>query len=115
MVGCAKSRFLQLVKHTMLCPVFWGITNVMDLQFKLYMMLTVIYLSVYCPGGTGDSKAYFDTLLDDKVESLPDRFYVVTNNAYMLSAHALIPYSGKEKKDPDKDVFFYFVTAMNSN
>jgi hypothetical protein len=50
-------------------------------------------ISILCPGGTGDSKALFSSDVNDLVESLPNGFYVVADNAYTLSCKLLIPHS----------------------
>ncbi len=65
-----------------------------------------------CPGGTGDSKAFFSSAVYDLVEQLPDGFYVVADNAYTLSCKLLIPYSGKEKQSTSKDVFNFYLSQL---
>ena len=70
------------------------------------------YLSIHCPGGTGDSKAFFGCSLYDVVDSLPKGFYVVADNAYTLSDHVLIPYCGNDKKDPTKDSYNFFLSQL---
>ncbi len=69
-------------------------------------------ISILCPGGTGDSKAFFSSEVYDLVESLPDGFYVVADNAYTLSCNLLIPYSGKEKQSSAKDVFNFYLLQL---
>jgi hypothetical protein len=65
-----------------------------------------------CPGGTGDSKAFYSSDVYDLVESLPDGFYGVADNAYTLSCSLLIPYSGKEKQSSAKDVFNFYLSQL---
>ncbi len=52
------------------------------------------YVCVLCPSGTGDSRAYQASELRFCVDTLPPGFYAVTGNAYTLSEHLLISYSG---------------------
>ena len=66
-----------------------------------------------CPRGTGDSKAFFSSEVYDLVDTLPDGFYVVADNAYTLSCHLLIPYSGKEKESSAKDVFNFYLSQLH--
>jgi hypothetical protein len=47
-------------------------------------------ISVLCPGGTGDSKAYAASYLHSYVSNLPSGFYLVADNAYTLSDTLLI-------------------------
>jgi len=69
-------------------------------------------LSVLCPGGTSDSKAFYASNTYDLVQHLPDGFYVVADNAYCLSSSLLIPYSGKDKGDKNKDAFNFFLSQL---
>ena len=62
-----------------------------------------IFLSIRCPGGTGDSRAFYGTKMDEFLKALPQGFYAVADNAYTLSATLLIPYSGSDKRYPEKD------------
>jgi hypothetical protein len=45
-----------------------------------------------------DSKAFYASQTYNAVQDLPDGFFVVGDNAYVLSPTLLIPYSGNEKK-----------------
>ncbi len=64
-----------------------------------------IFLSTRCPGGAGDSKVFYGTLLDTFLKSIQPGCYVVADNAYTLSATLLIPYSGSDKRYPQQDIF----------
>jgi len=70
------------------------------------------YLSVQCPRSTGDSKAFFGSSLHNFIGSLPTGFFIVADNAYMLSDHLLIPYSGQDKRDTQKDVYNFFLSQL---
>jgi hypothetical protein len=54
-----------------------------------------IFLSIRCPGGTGDSKAFYGTRLDT-----------------CLKSTLLIPYSGSDMRYPHKDVFNFYLTQL---
>ena len=69
-------------------------------------------LSVLCPGGTSDSKAFYASHTYDSVQDLPDGFFVVGDNAYVLSPTLLIPYSGNDKKNSTKDAFNFFLSQL---
>ena len=56
-----------------------------------------IFVSIRCPGGTGDSKAFYGTRLATFLQELPAGYYIVADNACTLSATILIPYSGNVK------------------
>ena len=71
-----------------------------------------IFLSIRCPGGTGDSRAFYGTKLDTFLKGIPDGFYAVADNAYTLSATLIIPYSGSDKRYPEKDVFNFYVSQL---
>jgi len=71
-----------------------------------------IYLSIHCPGGTGDSNAFFSSSLYDIVNTLPPGLYLIADNAYTLSGHLLIPYSGINKKEPTKDTYNFFLSQL---
>jgi hypothetical protein len=69
-----------------------------------------IFLSIQCPGGTDDSRAFYGTKLDDFWKKIPDGFSAVADNAYTLSATLIIPYSGSDKRYPEKDVFNFYLS-----
>jgi hypothetical protein len=71
-----------------------------------------IHISILCPGGTGDSKAFGACYLHQYVSSLPQGFYMLADNAYTLSDTLLIPYSGVDKQDPSKDVFNFYLSQL---
>lgn len=71
-----------------------------------------IFLSIRCPGGTGDSKAFYGTRLATFLAEISPGYYVVADNAYTLSATLLIPYSGNDKRYPAKDVFNFYLSQL---
>jgi hypothetical protein len=71
-----------------------------------------IFVSIRCPGGTGDSKAFYGTRLATFLQEIPAGYYIVADNAYTLSATLLIPYSGNDKTYPAKDVFNFYLSQL---
>ena len=69
-------------------------------------------ISILCPGGTGDSKAFAASCLHQYVSSLPRGFYLVGDNAYSLLDTLLVPYSGVDKLDPSKDAFNFYLSQL---
>ena len=67
---------------------------------------------VAMPGSQPDCSAYAVTSLKKKVESLPPGFHLVGDNAYVLSEHMLIPYSGSQRDDPAKSTYNYFLSQL---
>jgi hypothetical protein len=70
----------------------------------------LIFLSIKCPGGTGDSEEFYGTRLDTFLKSIQPGYDAVANNSYTLSATLLIPYSGSDKRYPHKDVFNFYTS-----
>ena len=64
------------------------------------------------PGKTPDCKAYEFTGLKDIVDNLPSGIYVVGDAAYMLSEHMLVPFTGAEKLDVEKDAYNFFQSQV---
>ena len=60
-----------------------------------------MYFAVAAPGSFPDSKALGLTKLQKWVDALPPGFYVVADNAYILSEHMLIPFSGSLRQNPE--------------
>ncbi len=71
-----------------------------------------IFLLIQCPGETGDSRVFYGTKMDEFLKALPQGFYAVADNAYTLSATLIIPYSGSDKRYPEKDVFNFYVSQL---
>ena len=65
-----------------------------------------------CPGGTGDSKAFFSSSLYDILYTLLPGLYLIADIDYTLSEHLLIPYSGINKKEPIKDTYNFFLSQL---
>ncbi len=83
-------------------------TSVMKSMYKLFVILIVdslIYL-VKAPLGQviADSRAFHGTSLSYILQDIPYGFYLVGVSAYALSSSLLVPYTGSDKKIPEKDV-----------
>ena len=72
-------------------------------------------MSVLCPGGTSDSKAFYASHVYNIVQELPGGFFILSDNACMLTSTLLIQYSGKEKQNSSKDAFNFFFSIMHTN
>ena len=70
-------------------------------------------ISVLCPGSTFDSKAFYTSHVYNLVQDLPDGCFVVGNNAWVLTSNLIIPYSGKNKQDSEKDAFNFFLSQLH--
>jgi hypothetical protein len=66
-----------------------------------------MYLSVRSHGGTGDSRAFYGTALQNFLEVIPCGVCVVADSAYTLSSTLLVPFSGADKKNNDVLTFIY--------
>jgi hypothetical protein len=55
-------------------------------------------ISILCPGGTGDSKAFATSYVHQHVSALPQGLCLAADNAYTLSDTVLIPYCGEEAR-----------------
>ncbi|KAI2498388.1 nuclease [Fragilaria crotonensis] len=71
-----------------------------------------LYFAVAAPGSFPDSKALGLTKLQKWVDSLPPGFYVVADNAYILSEHMLIPFSGSNRQMPVHSSYNYFLSQL---
>jgi len=64
------------------------------------------------PGGANDIAAFSKTGLSQIIQNLPPRKFVVGDNAYVCSETLLTPFSGVEKEDPAKDVFYFYLSQL---
>jgi len=69
-------------------------------------------ISVLCPCGTGDGKAFSGSRLYVFIQGLPAGFYMIANNAYMLSEHLLMTYSSADKKENSKDAYNFYILQL---
>ena len=74
-----------------------------------------LYFGVTSPGSTHDSRAFARCeILQQWIESLPNNYFLVGDNAYPLSNKLLIPYKGAEKRQKYKDVFNFYLSQMRT-
>ena len=72
-----------------------------------------LYFAVAAPGSFPDSKALGLTKLQKWVDALPPGFYVVAdNNAYILSEHMLIPFSGSHMQKPEHHSSYNYLLSQ---
>jgi hypothetical protein len=71
-----------------------------------------LYFAVAAPGSFPDSKALALTRLKNWIDALPAGFYVVADNAYVISEHMLIPFSGTQRHVPENSSYNYFLSQL---
>ena len=74
-----------------------------------------LYFAVAAPGSIPDSKALGLTKLQKWVYYLPPGFYGVADNAYILSDHMLIPFSGSLRQVPEHSSNNHFLSQLAEN
>jgi hypothetical protein len=67
-----------------------------------------LYFAVAAPGSFPDSNAK----LKNWIDALPAGFFVVADNAYMISEHVLIPFSGTQQHVPENSSYNYFLSQL---
>jgi DDE superfamily endonuclease len=72
------------------------------------------FVCVAAPGGQNDIQAYEKSSVGKEfVKKLPPGFFVVADNAYLLSPEMLVPFKGPELgRDVTKDVYNFFLSQM---
>jgi DDE superfamily endonuclease len=71
-----------------------------------------LYFAVAAPGSFPDAKALALTRLQQWIDSLPHGFYVLADNAYIISEHVLIPFSGSQRDAPQNSCYNYFLSQL---
>jgi hypothetical protein len=71
-----------------------------------------LYFAVAAPGSFPDSNALALTGLKKWIDALPPGFYVVVDNAYMISEHMLLPFSGTQQHVPQHSSYNYFLNQL---
>jgi len=74
--------------------------------------MQIVYAALAAPGGTNDIAAYRKTRFNEMVQNLPIRKFVIGENAYVCSETLLTPFSGREKNDPEKDAFNFYLSQL---
>ena len=63
-------------------------------------------------GKTNDCKAYAGSRISELVESLPEGFFVIGDNAYINTDHMLVPYPGRNEWKSKEDTFNFFASQL---
>jgi hypothetical protein len=71
-----------------------------------------LYFAVAAPGSYPDANALALTGLQQWIDSLPHGFFVVADNAYIISEHTLIPFSGSQQNAPQHSCYNYFLSQL---
>mmetsp|Transcript_32231 Transcript_32231/g.77042 ORF Transcript_32231/g.77042 Transcript_32231/m.77042 type:complete len:373 (-) Transcript_32231:51-1169(-) len=76
-----------------------------DLQFA--------HFSVISSGCTNDNQSYpRDTGLVALIDSMPPELYALGDAAFDVSERLLIPFTGSQRADPDKDAFNFYLSQL---
>jgi hypothetical protein len=67
-----------------------------------------LYFAVAVLGGYPDANALSMTTLQPWIDGLPHGFYVLADNAYTVSEHTLIPFSGSRQDAPQHSCYNFF-------
>ena len=75
--------------------------------------LRFIYFGTIGPGRTNDARAFNNCIkLRQWIDSLPDRHFIIGDNAYPLSDKVLIPFSGAMKHVPTNQTYNFFLGQL---
>ena len=75
--------------------------------------LRIRYAAVAASGKTNDCRAFRKLYhLKEWLDSLPDGFFIIGDNAYGLCNRLLIPFSGADKSEEENDVFNFFLSHL---
>lgn len=74
--------------------------------------LRFLCFAVAKPGGSSDLFAYESLSIREIIENLPDGIYIVADAAYMLTEHVLVPFTGGDRYDANKDTYNYFLSQL---
>ena len=77
--------------------------------------LRFLYFGVLGPGKTGDARALTRaTTLIKWLEDLPDKYFLVGDNAYQCTRKVVIPFSGADKNIPENDSFNFYLSQLRT-
>ena len=75
--------------------------------------LRFIYFGIISPGKTNDACLFnCATGLQEWLDSLPDKYYLVGDNAYPLSNNLIVPFSGSMKQRPYNCTYNFNLSQM---
>ena len=75
--------------------------------------LQFLFFMVTAPGQSSDLYAFEDCSIGQIINNLPDGVYIMVDAAYMLSEHILVPFTGGDREEPDKDTYNYFLSQLH--
>ena len=85
----------------------------MNVQAVVDANLRFIYFGVIGPGRTNDARAFNRCIeLRQWVDNLPDKYFLVGDNAYPLSDKLLIPFSGAMKHVPTNRTYNFYLSQL---
>jgi len=71
-----------------------------------------LFFSVAAAGSAADASAYQMTHLPTLVENLPANHYIIADAAYAVTEHLLVPFTGSQRNDHDKDSYNFFLSQL---
>jgi hypothetical protein len=74
--------------------------------------LRFLFFAVIAPGQTNDAVAYELTNLRDVIEKFAPGAFIAGDAAYLLTEHLLVPYTGTDKQNPDKDSYNFYLSQL---
>ena len=75
--------------------------------------LRFLYFGVCAPGGCNDSRALRKcTKLCKWIDTLPEDYYIIGDNAYALSNRLLIPFRGKKKRQRYERTYNFYLSQL---
>ena len=104
----AKLRFTFI---SVMCPGESS-NNVPRIQYQLQAIHLHSHSICTGAGKTNDYKAYVSSCIKDLIESLPEGYFVVGDNAYVNTNHMLVPYPGKLSFQSKEDTFNFYMSQL---
>ena len=71
-----------------------------------------IFFSVAAPGKSSDHSALEKTSFHSIISKLLLGLYVIGDAAYTVSDQMLVPFTGSNRQNPNKDAYNYFLSQM---
>jgi len=85
----------------------------LNIQAMCDANLRFLYFGVVAPGKTNDLRAFNRCLeLRQWLQSLPEEYFIIGDNAYQLSNKVLIPFSGSEKHQTYKRTYNFYLSQL---
>jgi hypothetical protein len=71
-----------------------------------------IFFATVAPGKSADQTAFERTSLYQLVANLPPGYYLAADAAYTLTEKCLVPFTGSQREDKNKDAFNFFLSQL---